>query len=116
MVPLLLGYAEMLFIEPLPNEARAAWNTQTGQGAADPNPSSWHHVGRFSEADVANGATEQIDFGILETKPDSVRISEKYSLHIVVEANGKMKIDMTGNGEFEFDRNEGADQVANDEV
>jgi hypothetical protein len=43
----------------------------------------------------------------LETKPDTVRISKKYRLHFVVEANGKMKIDMTGNGEFEFDRKEG---------
>ncbi len=106
-LPLLLGYAEMLFIEPLPAEARAAWNTQTGLGVVERNQSSWHHIGPFSETEVAHGATEQIAFSVLETKPASARINKKYTLHTAPEANGALKIDMTGSGQFEFDRNQG---------
>ncbi len=106
-LPLLLGYAEMLFIEPLPAEAKAAWNTQTGLGVIERNRSSWHHIGPFSETEVAHGATEHIAFSVLDTKPESVRISKKYTLHTAPEANGALRIDMTGSGEFEFDRNEG---------
>ena len=106
-LPLLLGYAEMLFIEPFPQEAKTAWDTQTGLGVIERNQSTWHHIGPFSETEVAHGATERIDFSVLETTPDSARVSKKYALHTVPEAGGAMQIDMTGDGDFQFDRKEG---------
>jgi hypothetical protein len=106
-VPFLLGYAEMLFIEPFPKDAKSAWDTQTGLGIIEKNQSSWHHIGPFSETEVAHGATERIDFGLLETKPDTARISKKYALKTAADAGGATQIDMSGDGEFEFDRKEG---------
>ncbi len=66
-----------------------------------------YHLGPFSEAEIAKGATEGVDFSILETKPNHVRISKRYSLHVTWEADVVMQIDLSGNGEFEFDRTEG---------
>ncbi|MGO9114369.1 MAG: SHD1 domain-containing protein [Thermoguttaceae bacterium] len=106
-LPFLLGYAEMLFVEPFPKEAKAAWDTQTGLGVIERNQSSWHHIGPFSETEVAHGATERIDFSVQETTPETARITKKYALHTAPEAGAAMQIDMTGNGEFEFDRKEG---------
>ncbi|MGO9107855.1 MAG: SHD1 domain-containing protein [Thermoguttaceae bacterium] len=105
-VPLVSSFSDLLFIEPLPKEAAAAWSTQTGAAVAGQSPSSYH-LGPFSEAEIAKGATERVDFSILETKPDHVRISKRYSLHVTWEANVVMQIDLSGNGEFEFDRREG---------
>ena len=107
-LPFLLGYAEMLIIEPFPAEAKAAWDTQTGLGVIERNQSSWHHIGPFSETEVAHGATERIDFSVLESTADLARISKKYALHTAPDANDSTQIDMTGNGEFAFDRKEGA--------
>ena len=90
-VPFLLGYAEMLFIEPFPKEAKAAWDTQTGLGVIERNQSSWHHIGPFSQTEVAHGATERIDFRVLETKPDSVRIGKNYALHTAPDATGQCR-------------------------
>ena len=107
-LPFLLGYAEMLIIEPFPAEAKAAWDTQTGLGVIERSQPSWHHIGPFSETEVAHGATERIDFNVLGTTPDTARISKRYSLHTAAEASGATQIDMSGNGDFEFDRKEGA--------
>ena len=105
-VPLVSSFSDLLFVEPLPKEAATAWSTQTGAAVAGQRPSSYH-LGLFSEADIAKGATEHVDFSILETKPDNVRISKRYSLHVNWQTNVLVQIDLTGNGEFEFDRTEG---------
>ena len=51
-LPFLLGYAEMLVIEPLPKEAKEVWNTETGLGVVE-RDQSWHHIGPFSATETA---------------------------------------------------------------
>jgi hypothetical protein len=105
-LPLLLGSAEMLIVEPLPNEAKAAWDTQTGLGVVEQNESR-HRFGPFGGTEVAHGATEKINFNVQETTPETVKIGKTYSLETAPEAGKGSRISMSGHGDFEFDRKKG---------
>jgi hypothetical protein len=106
-LPLLLGNQANFVIEALPTDGKSNWDKQTDIGVIERSESDnfFRPFGPTSE--TSRGAKEQIDYAILETKGDSIRISKNYSIKTAAEESGKSHIDMTGSGEFEFDAKEG---------
>ena len=111
-LPWLLGWRELLVVETLPNEAKAAWDKQTELRTVEKDQATtpFGHPIPHSETEISRGAVEQINFAVLETSGDTVRISKKYSLKNVPDAGGGPQIDMSGDGQFAFDLKLGAIQ------
>lgn len=109
-LPLLLGHQVDFIIEALPDEGKTSWDKQADIGVIERSESDnfFRPFGpRGGNTETSRGAKEQINYSVLETKGDIVRISKQYSIKTAAEESGKSHIDMTGNGEFEFDTKEG---------
>jgi hypothetical protein len=103
--PVLLGWLEMLVIEPLPATPKGTWDKQTDLGVVerDHAETPFGHPIPHSETETKRGAVERIDFSVVETKGQVAHVAKKYSLKTAPEAGGVKHIDMTGNGDFDFD-------------
>jgi HEAT repeat protein len=108
-LPFLLGYQEDFVIEPLPKDAKAAWDKDRDLGVVERQQSS-RFVGPFSSSETNRGAKERSDFSVLKTEANTVGLSKKYSLKTAPEANGVTHIDMSGSGELVFDLKQGVFQ------
>jgi hypothetical protein len=108
-LPYLLGKEAMLVIESLPKEPKSSWTLDLDLGVVERSGSP-HHFGPFAESETNRGAKERIDYSVLATDGDLVRISKKYSLKTAKEANGVTHIDMSGDGELAFDLKQGVFQ------
>ena len=102
--PALLGWLELLVIEPLPAQRKTTWDKQTDLGIVkkDHAETPFGHPIPHSETETKRGAVERADYSI-ETTGEVLHITKKFSLKTAPEAGGVKHIDMTGNGNFDFD-------------
>jgi hypothetical protein len=104
---LLLGDQIELIVESLPAEEKTNWSKETDLGVIERSGSGpFFRPFGLGASETNRGAKERIDYAILETKDDIVRIGKTYSLK-TAEQDGINHIDMSGNGEFEFDVKQG---------
>jgi HEAT repeat protein len=103
--PALLGWLDILVIEPLPAQPKASWDKQTDLRVVEKGQAEtpFGHPIPHGETETKRGAVERIDYSVVETKGQVAHVTKKFSLKTAPEAGGVMHIDMTGNGDFDFD-------------
>ena len=104
-LPFLLGDLETLVIEELPADGKPSWQKLRDVLAIEWKSSGFppiglHRMGSQSE----RPAKEQIDYAVVNSRSDAVRIKKTYSFRSAPEADGSAHFDMSGSGEFTFDR------------
>jgi beta-lactamase regulating signal transducer with metallopeptidase domain len=113
-LPMLLGDLETLAIEEFPEEPKPTWEKQRDI-VIEETESSSRFGPRFGPPMHMPGSTkttqytakEVVQFTIAQNDDQTVRVTKKYSLKSS-EKDKVVRFDMTGSGEFEFDRKEGA--------
>ena len=90
-LPFLLGYEDMLIIEPFPKKRAKAWDRKNDV------------VIVRDEIETSRAAKEEVSYTVREKKDSTVRLTKKYSLKTEPNAKGVSFVTMTGNGDLEFD-------------
>jgi len=108
-LPFLLGKQDLLVIEPLSKEAKAAWTKELDLGVVEESGSPFR-FGPFASSETNRGAKERIDFKLIAAQGDAAKIAKTYSLKTVPGADGVTYIDMSGSGELAFDLKAGVFQ------
>jgi hypothetical protein len=102
--PALLGWLEMLVLEPLPAQLNSTWDRNVDLRVVEKNQATtpFGHPLPFGETETNRGAVELNHFAIADTKDQVVHVNKTFSLKTAREASGTVHIDMTGNGDFDF--------------
>jgi hypothetical protein len=106
-LPFLLGDLETLVIEELPADGKLSWHKTRDVLAIEQKASAFPHGPFHSGTQSERPAKEQIDYVLVDTQPDAVRIRKIYAFRSAPEANGSAHFEMSGNGDFTFDRVQG---------
>jgi SLA1 homology domain 1, SHD1/HEAT repeats len=109
-LPFLLGDVELLVFEEFPAEAKSNWEKQNELHVVERDSSSPFPSFSFAarmDSGTHTTAKEQINYTILKSDKDSVEISKKYSLSSIPEEGKNSHFEMTGDGQFTFDRGQG---------
>lgn len=94
-LPFLLGYEDMLAIEPFPKKPTASWDKKNDV------------VVVRDEIETSRAAKEEVQYTVAETKGTNVRLTKKYSLKTEPNIKGVSFATMTGNGDLQFDAKAG---------
>ncbi len=112
-LPMLLGDLETQVFDEFPADAKASWEKQRDVLIEEHESLGGRFGSPFgrgpfsgSIATTDHTAKEVTQFSIAQTRDDVVRITKKYSLKSSPN-DKKIKFEMTGAGETEFDRKEG---------
>lgn len=105
-IPCLLGPEELLHIESLPKDPKAAWTVSSNTGITEIGSSPMPFPPRREE--TGHGAGEQIDYAITKTTPETVELTKKYRLSTTPSSGDETHFTMTGTGTLVFDRARGA--------
>ncbi len=108
-LPFLMGDQEMLVFETFPADSQSKWEDskdlvvreQTG------GPFPRFHFRRSIGGATDRSAKEQITYHVDEIKPDTIRVGKKYDLRTAEKSGEGVRLEMTGTGEFLFDRQQG---------
>ena len=107
-LPFLLGDLETLVIEELPADGKLSWQRVRDVLAIERKSSGFPPIGPLHRGTQSERpAKEQIDYALIDAQPEAVRIKKTYSFHSAKEADGSAHFDMSGSGEFTFDRRQG---------
>jgi HEAT repeat protein len=110
-LPYLLGDLETLPIEELPAEAKMSWQRQRDVLAVESRASGFPRFGPFRGGTQSERpAKEQIDYAVIDVRPEAVRVKKTYSFRTAPEGNqadSVVRFDMSGSGEFTFDLKQG---------
>ena len=108
-LPFLLGDQETLMIEEFPADARAAWTKERDVAVQERKSSGFPPMmfgPRGGGSASQRPAKERLEYAVVESRPDAIRVTKKYSLR-TGEEGGTSRFDMSGSGEFAFDPKEG---------
>ena len=95
-------------IEELPADGKLSWHKTRDVLAIEQQESAFPHFGPMrGGTESERPAKEQIDYVLVDTQPDAVRIRKIYAFRSAPEANGSAHFEMSGSGDFTFDRLQG---------
>lgn len=103
----LLGYRDLLVIEPFPADPRPTWSIDGDVGVLEKSSRGPGFFGPEFAEETWHGAKERTDYAVIAATPECVRLSKKYSLTTAKADSGGVQFTMTGSGELEFDLKEG---------
>jgi hypothetical protein len=107
-LPFLLGDLETLVIEELPADGKLSWQRLRDVLAIERQSSGFPPFGPHrGESQSERPAKEQSDYAVVDSQADAARVTKTYSFRSAPEGNAAPRFEMTGSGEFTFDRQQG---------
>jgi hypothetical protein len=110
-LPYLLGQKELLLLEEFPDEAKNTWDKQRDILVKETKSNSrFGHRGPPHASDTdktERGGQESAQYTVTDARPNIVVIRKTFKLSTSEEADHITRFDMSGEGEFTFDRTAG---------
>ena len=102
-LPFCLGNLETLVLEELPAETRPKWQKLRDVTTVETTPGAFP-IGPLSQETITEWpAKEQLDYAVIQTRPEAVRIQKTLSLRSGQADGLPARFDVSGSGEFTFD-------------